>query len=111
MSQAYDNYVTAVMAYEEADEAADRLMREFSNFAQPLLSDWRRCYIELPGVAIPANMREGRQSVSAMSLSPPADLQRAMFIRFNALERVQAAWSALSDVERRNLIIPDWLSK
>src|SRR5215204_2651398 len=108
MSQAYDDYIQRKEAYDGATDAIQRLVNELRSFAAPLLTDWSKCYIQLPGQNVPMGMAK-RKAIDRTKMPQVQDLHRALVAQFNAQEEAHKAWMSLPSPERDNLKPPPWL--
>jgi hypothetical protein len=73
MSQQFDEYIAAKAECDKATETVERVIGSLKKFAEPLLQNWRNCYVEV-GQGIPMGL-VNRRAVNANDLPPPADIR------------------------------------
>ena len=111
MGQAYDDYIAAKKAYDEAEAKVEALIGRLSAFAAPLIKNWRECHISLTGQGVPMNVAASTEVVHANDVPDPLAIHHAINAFHEAQQKGHRAWTSLSDQERKELIGPPWLKR
>lgn len=109
MGQAYDDYMAKMAALDTARGEVVHLINRLRSVFGPLFDDWRKHYLLISGHAMPMGMANTRGAIDATNGVPTVqEVQNALIAHFNAREAAMAAYKALPEIERRNLIVPKW---
>src|SRR4029450_12622199 len=111
MSDPYKNYFEKKDAYEAATLAAETCIGQLKKFTDPLLENWRSCYIELSGSSAPTGMAKGRDMLDGSEIPSPEELRNSLVNQYEAQVTANEAWLALSERERAELKAPPCIGK
>jgi len=111
MSKEYDNYIAAKKNYDDTAAAVQTLIDQLAAFASPLIKNWKDCYVELYGSATPMETVSTLQRVQGNNVPNPAEIQQAMLRHRESQKLGHAAWTSLSEQERKELVHPPWLKR
>ena len=90
MSQTLDDYIAKMAAVDAARNAVNHLIDQLRSVVSPLLGDWRRVTLLLPGQSTPMEMSGQRQAIDALSGIPNLiDIHKAMVNHFQAHAEAQ----------------------
>jgi len=109
MSAEFDSYIRKRESWVQADSAADQLIGEIKAIAEPLISNWRKCYIQAMGLPNPTGLISGRTKVDVKQWPSMQKLHDAIVAAFTADEEMRRAWAAVPAEERKHLKEPSSL--
>ncbi len=111
ISPACDHYMSKKAACVAATTEVMTLVDSLRRFALPLLSDWSKCQVEVPGAYTPREMAKSRKSVIGQDLPSVHKLQRALVHQYEAEREATQAWNVLSRTEQKKVGRPPWLKR
>jgi hypothetical protein len=102
MSSAFDEYRQAMADLDAAHKQSEDFIATISVSIQPLLTNWKRCYIADIGEVSPVLLKGQRRAIRVKDLPDSfAGLQKSMTLYAEAVDRVIAAYSHLAEDEKR----------
>lgn len=105
-SPACEHYIVMHEASRAATQKAAGMIRDLRRFALPLLADWTKCYVELPGQPTPRSLAAARRAVSGDGVPTVQDLRLALIEQFETELGTIQAWNVLSPEDRKGLTPP-----
>lgn len=102
MGSAFDEYRQAMADLDAAERQSEDFIATISVSIQPLITNWKRCYIADIGEVSPALLKGQRRAIRVNDLPASfAGLQKSMTLYAEAMDRVIAAYSNLAEDEKR----------
>jgi hypothetical protein len=112
MSAAFDDYILKIAALDATEVEAEAVIQRLRAFAAPLIEPyygWQDCYVEILGRRVPTEL-EGRKKINGNDVPSPTEIRAALVAHDHARHEAIAAWEALSEAERKELLRPSWAS-